>query len=1270
MAAIVGVDVGPADGPGAARLDDAARLHGGAVAPIDRRGMGVRGAEIREGHEVEEERRAFDGAAVLPDQHRRRRVLDGDDERIGGGGAVVVRERHLHGIRAALRVRVAAGRRSGLPGERAGRTERALGHGARRHAPVAPLDGGRVGVERSGVGKIPAEGYRLSFAARAIRSGVEHRGDVTDVQRERVGAARAVVVGDRDGDGVCAVVGVDVAARDHPRSVRFGDHARLGRRPVAPGDGRGMCVVRAGIAERPGDRDERALAARLVGSGLDRRRRVVHGHGHFAHRRREPALGVGHRQAQHVGAVVERREAEALRGAARDHLSVGRRRLPREGVGRGPTTERIGDHGHDRHQLTLGCDTVTTEVDGRDCEPAEVERIDLARGVEGRELHADESGRGQLAIRGRRPPLGRNLDDPERSILSLRQLQGAEPERAGHGGVHERAVARRAVAEEDRLRLQRLRAGHEVERLTAAGRGGREAQPVTRGRGIHLSADASARQQRIEIAGEGGDSCVVAGERRRHRQRLRRPAVYGQVQARRDVGHDLRVGGTGDLLVADLPVRGQRIDAGEKRFETLGRLSRNEAERLVGEDDARERPLLGRTVRDEDGLGLGLDGPRGNDLDEFSQEEAAAADHLPRDHAGRRIEDRLHRRPAKLGVDQADELLAGRERPRGRTGDRQREHALLTIPGLHEQVDLRVVLGDDLVRILGVRGRRRQAAVRGSGLQRGQDGRLERHRGDERHVMERVIAVQVRESRRLALAGHQDLERAAGIEGAQVQAPLRVEDDVVRGGAQGSEDRGAGQCRIRGVELNDRAVRIHDREATGRGRREPGSGAEPGGARRQEERSAAAGSRQGRARRPIQTDDAAQRAVEQIDVPVRTDRDVGRLIEDTGLAIHDKRAGHQLVLHGVVAHDLDLRGGGIEVHDVEDLTAEPGRHHPEVREQRPVVARPRLRDEGARIAVVATHVAVEVRRHVQGAIGAERDRPRSPRFLVADWRERHKLPRHRVEAKNDVALRVAGVQRSLAVQGQVPGVGVGEEASPRPRLGREPRRGRRRVQRRLQESVAVDVEEDRDVLARIFPGVADAVAVQVEEERSEDRVGAERIVERHRAGAPAAIVRRPGPVRCRHGDPRAPRIRAHRRDEQIRAGERDQNVWIVTRRRQCGPIEVGIAHPEVDRRPEARRGILRRRGQPVEGSARETVRRRIRHRGAAEEIVETIVEHEARLVAREATVLVREDGGIGPRDIPDAHVGHATGEVPRRSGQIRIRQSAQRIVQIRAELER
>src|SRR5205823_1004614 len=123
-------------------------------------------------------------------------VRDGRCLAVAARAAVVIRDSHGDGVGAVVGVRVRAGAGAGAV---------RLADGAARDVAVAPVDGAGVGVGAAGV----REGRGLGDRRALVAGGSgrrNHRVDVGDRRQGAVAARAAVVVSNRDGDGVGAVV--------------------------------------------------------------------------------------------------------------------------------------------------------------------------------------------------------------------------------------------------------------------------------------------------------------------------------------------------------------------------------------------------------------------------------------------------------------------------------------------------------------------------------------------------------------------------------------------------------------------------------------------------------------------------------------------------------------------------------------------------------------------------------------------------------------------------------------------------------------------------------------------------------------------------------------------------------------------------------------------------------------------------------------------------------------------------------------------------------
>ena len=216
---VVGEDVGSGQ-----RTDCRVDRIDRAVAPVDGRGVRVDQAHIGEGR-CDRDRVAFVDRLVGSGGHDRGHVKDADFQRSDVDSAVIVADRHGNRVVAVVDVEVASGQRAEC------RVDHLVGRA------VAPVDGCGVGIVLARIGEGRCKD-RVAFVDRLVGSGDHDRGDIHDGDFQRSAMDSAVIVGNRHGNSVVAVVGVDVGSGQ--RTACRVDRV-LGR-AIAPVDGCGVRV--------------------------------------------------------------------------------------------------------------------------------------------------------------------------------------------------------------------------------------------------------------------------------------------------------------------------------------------------------------------------------------------------------------------------------------------------------------------------------------------------------------------------------------------------------------------------------------------------------------------------------------------------------------------------------------------------------------------------------------------------------------------------------------------------------------------------------------------------------------------------------------------------------------------------------------------------------------------------------------------------------------------------------------------------------------------
>ncbi len=718
----------------------------------------VRGGRAVVAHDAQDGRR--------PDVHR---------DALRGLAAVVIDHGDRHAVHAGLAEEVIRLVDIPLP---LGRVQDRLQQ-QRNGDPVAEVDRGMERIAGE-VRRLAREAHRLAVVAglrprqQQLRPDVAHRDGEVERVRPRV------VVGQRDGDGVDAVVGVLVRAVERAECRRAGPAGRVdrrvvgvGRRGVAPVDvvRERLAVAEAGVLER---RDvlqgqHVAFLGRLVG------RRRNEGRGDVRRRDRHlPAAGaavlVRDRHLDGVGPVVLRPEVEVPSRPVGDDLPVARRHVPQVGEHVVLFPGRVVVHHGQVDQVALADDLVLA---GGDVLRRDVRHLDRHR-VDGHAAVVVGDGEGH---RVRVADVGVVLENVRR----VRSLDGAG-----------------AVAEVPRERQQ-----------VVAG---------IRRRGVELGLLALVQLGRARQQCDGRRDVVD-----RHRRGLDdRVAV---------VVHDRHGDGVGAVVVVDVRQRGRGHPVGIDRVERHGEAPGRRVVAVVHLERPEAEGLLKRPgeVGDPD-----VDGGRGAFVGgvrrKLDQRQRAADRHHERVGGALALGELLVRHEDLDGV---LALVGVRVRqlhgPRGlRLRHRRRAvavvdgHGPAIPPGVadRQRAGQRVALGDGLV-ALGVDGRRH--VVRADLRAVGEDDRVDVRR-DRRRQRDRVraalgrpaLAREEREARRplparavvaVALDGpfvgerrvgevaHQ-LLADGGVLGAEVQVAAEGRQVAGRGGVRPGGDVG-GQLRPR-----------------------------------------------------------------------------------------------------------------------------------------------------------------------------------------------------------------------------------------------------------------------------------------------------------------------------------------------------------------------------------------------------------------------------------------------------------------------------------------
>ena len=231
-----------------------------AISPVDRCRMGIERAAIGVTR-ADLDAGSFHTRPIHSRIDRRCSVQNGDDHIARVGAAIVVRQRNRHGVAPVVAVHMRSVDSAAHASQRSRRAGKGFSDPASRRRFIPPVDARGVSVQRAGIGKSgPVQIECIALEHCRPGTGIDHRRRIANEHRhfQGFGGQAAIVIGQRKGDGVFAVVRVDMAAVqladqtfECPRWTKrcFLDHQCLRNGSVTPGDSAAVGIERAAIPE-------------------------------------------------------------------------------------------------------------------------------------------------------------------------------------------------------------------------------------------------------------------------------------------------------------------------------------------------------------------------------------------------------------------------------------------------------------------------------------------------------------------------------------------------------------------------------------------------------------------------------------------------------------------------------------------------------------------------------------------------------------------------------------------------------------------------------------------------------------------------------------------------------------------------------------------------------------------------------------------------------------------------------------------------------------
>ena len=237
--------------------------------------MGVDSADIRKGT-IEIHRTTFVNTLISSGIDLRRHIANRDGQGVGGYTAILISDRQ--GNRVGPIIGIDMGR----------------GQGAmRRTGTITEGPGCGMGIGGADIRKGATEVHRCSFVDTLVSTGVDHRRYIADRDDQCVVTGVALIIPNRQDDGVGPVVNIDML-----RGQGAGNRSRA----VAEVPAHRMGVGRTGLRERAAEIHSGTFVDTLISPGVYHRRHIVNrdNQGVAAY----PAIFVGNRQSDGVGPVI------------------------------------------------------------------------------------------------------------------------------------------------------------------------------------------------------------------------------------------------------------------------------------------------------------------------------------------------------------------------------------------------------------------------------------------------------------------------------------------------------------------------------------------------------------------------------------------------------------------------------------------------------------------------------------------------------------------------------------------------------------------------------------------------------------------------------------------------------------------------------------------------------------------------------------------------------------------------------------------------------